>query len=199
MSRPLSRLLACLSLLGLATGASAAAPDLYRLHPQDLVRITVYDNPDLTTSQRVDVQGRVQISLLGRVALAGLTVGEAEEQLETLFREERYLRDPQVTVAVEDYAPKQISIFGEVRNPGQVDFPIESNRLSIVEVLARAGGFTGLADTDAVKVTRIADDGRQQILRVDVARYLKAREDFTDEPGYLVYPGDVIVVPQRLF
>ena len=100
--------------------------DIYRLNQQDLLTITVYDNPDLTTNQRIDVQGRVQIPLLGRIEIAGMTVGEAEQKIEQLFKDERYLRNPQVTVAVDEYSKKEISIFGEVRSPGQIALPILS-------------------------------------------------------------------------
>ncbi|KAF0096317.1 MAG: polysaccharide export outer membrane protein [Puniceicoccaceae bacterium 5H] len=173
--------------------------DIYRLNQQDLLTITVYDNPDLTTNQRIDVQGRVQIPLLGRIEIAGMTVGEAEQKIEQLFKDERYLRNPQVTVAVDEYSKKEISIFGEVRSPGQIALPIESNRIPIVEALSRAGGFTGVASTGDVKITRTTEDGRQTTIRVDVEKFMKAREDVSNADGYFVYPGDIIVVPQRLF
>ncbi|MDP0501740.1 MAG: polysaccharide biosynthesis/export family protein [Verrucomicrobiota bacterium JB022] len=193
-------LTACL-LLGSALHGQTSAPssDVYRLNQQDLLTITVYDNPDLTTSQRVDVQGRVQIPLLGRVEIGGLTVGDAENKIEQLFRDERYLRNPQVTVSIDEYTPKQISIFGEVRSPGQVSLPIENNRIPIVEALSRAGGFTGIADTGDVKITRTDEEGRRTTIRVDVQKFLKARNDVSNQDGYFVYAGDIIVVPQRLF
>lgn len=175
----------------------------YRLSIRDSIAVTIYDEPDLSTAQRIDADGRIRFALLGPRRVAGLTIREAEDMIESLYVEERILRHPQVTIKVENYAPKEISIFGQVRSPGKLAFPIEHNHLDIIDVIAKVGGFTGVSRSDRVRVARIDENGEERILTINVERLISGSSSLFGRGGDLeetrIYPGDVIYVPERIF
>ena len=193
----------CLASSALASDATSAekAKISYLMIPRDLVAISVYDEPDLAVEQRLDGQGTVRVPLLGNVRLAGLTVREGEKRLAEAFVENRFLVSPELTIHVMEYAPRLVSVLGEVNNPGPVQFPVETGAMDIVYVISLAGDFTGVAKTNAVKVRRTNANGEETRMTVDVTAMVgsgKEREA-TEANFFLVYPDDVIFVPERLF
>lgn len=175
----------------------------YQLSERDQIEIIVYDEPDLSISQRIDGRGQVRVPLLGTTRIAGKTVREAEKLLETSYVDRRILRDPMVTIRVSEYAPKEVSVLGAVANPGRVALPIEAGSLDIVEVISNVGGFTGIARSDRVRVSRRAANGREQTFTVNVERMISGggrRDRFqSSQRQFEVLPGDIIYVDERLF
>ena len=171
--------------------------NVYKLRSGDLVSIGVYGQSDLATEQRIDGSGYVQIPLLGAVAIGDLSVRECETKLETEFVENRFLRDPQVSVHVKEYALKSISVFGEVNRPGRIDYENETFRMDLIEVIALAGDFTGIAKKSEVIVTRIGKDGVEEKHRINVQKKLVSGND--EDSVFWVYSGDVVYVPESLF
>lgn len=193
--------------LGLSEMAAQEAPDAssqdqqnYQLTVRDQIELSVYDEPDLTVSQRIDGRGQVRVPLLGTTRIAGMTVREAEQFLEKAYVEKRLLRHPMVTVRVADYAPKEVAVLGAVASPGKLTFPIEANSLDIVDVISQMGGFTDLARSDNVRVTRVTEGGRKIDFTVNVERMISGRGRGNNRESRIeVFPGDVIWVPQRIF
>jgi polysaccharide export outer membrane protein len=99
-----------------ATWVSAAPAD-YVLAPQDLVLLQVFRQPDLKVEQRVDASGQITVPLVGNMKIAGMTTREAEAQLAKAFIEGEFLRDPQVSLSIVEYAPRGVSVIGEVKQP----------------------------------------------------------------------------------
>jgi protein involved in polysaccharide export with SLBB domain len=172
--------------------------DTYQLSIRDQIEFTVYDEPDLTSSQRIDGQGQIRVPLLGTARVAGLTIRQAEQFLERSYVEHRLLRNPMVTIRVADYAPKEVAVLGEVASPGKFTFPIEANTLNIVDVISQMGGFTDMARSENVRVTRMTEEGRKTEFTVNVERMISGRGRGTSAPVEIL-PGDVIWVPRRLF
>ncbi len=171
----------------------------YRLSVRDQIDIQVFEEPDLSLTQRIDGDGQIRIPLLGNRRIAGKTVREAEDFIENLYQEEGMLRDPMITVRVNQYAPKEVSILGAVGRPGKQEFPIERNRLDIVDVVSRAGGFSGIARGNAVHITRRDErTGEEETFTVNVESMITGSRRGDGERFY-VYPGDVIWVPERVF
>ncbi len=168
----------------------------YRLSVRDQVEFEVFDE-DLSQTQRIDGSGQIRIPLLGNQAIAGMSVREAEDFIERLYVENRILRNPVVTIRVAEYAPKEVSIFGAVARQGTQEFPIERNRMDIVEVVSRAGGFRDIARQDDVKVTRILENGDERTFSVDVEAMITGRRQSPER--FHVLPGDVIYVRERIF
>lgn len=178
---------------------TAATPANYQLSVRDQIQLVVYEEPDLSTEQRIDGRGQVRIPLIGTTRLAGMTVREAEEYLERAYVEQKFLRNPMVSIRVADYAPKEVDVLGAVVTPGKLTFPMEANSLDIVDVISRMGGFTGIARSNRVRVTRVGSDGRETDFTVNVERMITGRGRGGPEQPVDIYPGDVIWVPERLF
>lgn len=170
----------------------------YMLTNTDRVSITIYQEDDLSRIARIDSQGRINLPLVGEVVIAGLKVAEAEGVIEKAYQDGRYLRTPRVTITVEEYASREVSIQGQVRSPGRYPLPIESS-MTILELVTRSGGFTDTAKGTSVRVTRILPDGTKKNFEVDVESLIKGRRGANVQDNSLVLePGDIIFVPERL-
>ncbi len=196
--------LAALLLLGWAApafgqGAGASADDAtsYRLNLRDQIEIELFGEPELTTTQRIDGRGQVRVQLIGAVILAGKTVRAAEDYIETLYVEKRILKNPMATVRVIEYAPREVNVLGEVATPGALPFPPEINEMDIVDVIAKAGGFTQLARRTRVEVTRLGSSGKVVVNEVNVEDLIRGRS--RDGSRFMIQPGDTISVPAVLF
>lgn len=198
-TRPL--LLLVLLLAGFATAPGQTDEKKNYTHTltlADKVRIAVYQEDDLTSLTRIDARGRVQLPLIGEIAIGGLTVIEAQAAIENAYKDGRFLRNPQVTVSVEEYAPREVSIQGRIRNAGRYTLPIEST-LTVVELVTKAGGIDDIGKGSAVTVTRILPDGTRKVFTVDVDSVIKGKKDSkTDDSTMLLQPGDIVYVPERL-
>lgn len=179
------------------SGTEATDP-AYRLSPGDRVVVSVFGEPDLSAGQIIDREGRVRLPLIGAIGVVGYTVREAEGLIENAYRDQEYLKRPQVTLTMQTYAPREITLLGAVRSPGTFQFPPDVTSLDLRDVIARQGGFTPVAKGDAVSVTRRQSDGTETTTTVDVARSMSGRGRGSGEV-FLVYPGDRIFVPERLF
>lgn len=170
----------------------------YVLTNTDRISVTIYEENDLSRISRIDSQGKINLALVGEVAVSGLRVGDAQLAIERAYQEARLLRNPRVTITVEEYASREVSIQGQVRSPGRYPLPIEAS-MSILELVTRAGGFTDTAKGTAVRVTRIMADGSKKNFEVDVDSLIKGRKGANVSDNSLVLePGDIIFVPERL-
>lgn len=179
--------------------ADAKKAYVHRLQLADRIRVAVYQEDDLTTLTRIDARGMVNLPLVQEIQLGGMTVVEAQQAIEKAYREGRYLRAPQVTVSVEEYAPREVSIQGQIRNPGRFPLPTEST-FTVSELVTKAGGITDIGKGTAVNITRILPDGTKKIFTVDVDSLIKGKkgDGKIDENNILLMPGDVVYVPERL-
>jgi len=167
----------------------------YRLRATDLIKISVYGEPDLETKQRITGNGYVAVPLLGKIRLAGSTVDEAQHILEMKFVTSELLRSPTVTISVEDYSRRTITVLGRVHSPGEIEMGVESEAVSIQQAIAAAGGFTRLAATSSVKLIRHDPQKGKTTWTIDVDDQLT---DGNQNARIMVYPGDTIFVPERI-
>lgn len=173
-------------------------PLSYAIALTDRLRISVYQEDDLSIIARVDAKGCVNLPLVGEVQIAGLSIADAQRVVEAAYREGRYLRHPQVTINVEEYAPREISVQGQVRSPGRIPLPIEST-MTIFDAVSKAGGLTDTARGSAVTVTRVLPDGTKQTFVVDVESLIKGRNRAdVQKNSLLLQPGDIVYVPERI-
>ena len=128
--------------------AAAEAPR-ETLGPGDTVRITVFQNPDLTTEARLSERGTIVFPLVGEVALTGRTPTDAGTQIADRLKQGQFLKNPQVSVAVMQVRSRQVSVLGHVAKPGRYPLDDASNRLT--DLLAVAGGVAATGD-DVVTV-----------------------------------------------
>jgi len=197
------RFLLITTLLLLAVGSSACskrglqatevpppATDDTTLGPADVFSVRVYGEEALTGSHQVAPDGTINFPLLGAVQVTGLEPTEVAEKIQTELRGRDLMRNPHVSVYVEAYASKRVSVVGAVANPGA--FPLEPG-MTVVQAISMAGGFSSLADRDATVVTRRID-GELIRYRVPVLRVTKGQAEDIE-----VAAGDIIFVPERLF
>jgi polysaccharide export outer membrane protein len=187
---------------GFAQGSSATEAKksyVHRLQMADRVRVAIYQEDDLTTTARIDARGIVNLPLIQEVAIGGMTVQEAQEAIQSRYREGRFLRNPQVTLSVEEYAPREVSVHGQVRAPGRYSLPTEST-FTVVELVTKAGGLTDIAKGTAITVRRTLPDGTTKTFIVDVESIIKGKKNDPklDEQNILLLPGDIVNVPERL-
>ena len=122
----------------------------YRLGSGDVVRVNVYQNPDLTLETRVTEAGIVSYPLLGAIRLGSLTVTAAEKLIADGLRNGNFVKQPQVTIVVLQVRGNQASVLGQVNRPGR--YPIEVADMRLSDLLATAGGATNTG-SDIVTVT----------------------------------------------
>jgi polysaccharide biosynthesis/export protein len=151
----------------LAPGVAAAASESREsLGVGDNVRITVFQNPDLTTETRISEKGTILFPMIGEVALSGQTPSGAANVIADRLKRGRFILNPQVTVQVTQVRSRQVSVLGHVVRPGR--YPLDDTSAKLTDLLALAGGVGPLGDdTVSVVLTR---GGRQSRLEVDVAR-----------------------------
>jgi polysaccharide export outer membrane protein len=136
----------------------------YVLGAGDVVRVTVFQNPDLSLETRVSENGQISYPLLGQVQLGGLSITQAEKRLADGLRSGNFVRQPQVSLLVVQVRGNQVSVLGQVNRPGR--YPLEVAETRLTDVLAAAGGVaTGGADLVTVVGTR---GGKPFRLEVDL-------------------------------
>jgi polysaccharide biosynthesis/export protein len=145
-----------------AAGAGTPAVNEYRLGAGDIVRINVFQNPDLTLETRITEAGIISYPLLGSVRVGGQTVTAAERMLADGLRNGNFVRDPQVTLVVMQVRGNQASVLGQVNRPGR--FPLDLVNMRLTDLLAIAGGTAGGgADRVVVTGTRDGQAFRQEV------------------------------------
>lgn len=119
----------------------------------DSVRITVFQNPDLTTETRISERGTITFPLVGEVALAGLTPAGAETRIAKQLMEGKFVLKPQVSLNVVRVRSRQVSVLGQVAHPGR--YPLDDTSSNLTDLLALAGGISPTGDDNVtVMVTR---------------------------------------------
>lgn len=159
--------------------APVASPGTYRLTPGDKIKVTVFNEADLTGEFQINERGNVAFPLVGEVQAANATPDEFQRRLTTRLSG-KYVKNPRVSVEMINYRP--FNVIGEVRNAGQYQY---RPGLTIQDAVALAGGFTYRANTRTAYIRR-ADAGGEITVSTDGARVP-------------ILPGDNIRVPERYF
>lgn len=180
------------SLLAYAQSVEAPGDGLV---PADLVKVQVYQHPDLSGEWRLSESGEISMPLLGRVKLQGLSPSQAEQVLADALRLGQYLRQPQVQVWRVHSPMRQVSVLGRVQRPGR--FALDGAALRLTDVMALAGGIS--PDGSEVVVISGQRQGRPFRQAVDLHVLLasmpparNAQEEDAADP--LMQPGDVVWV-----
>ncbi len=145
-----------------APAPAAVTSGEYRLAAGDAVRITVFQNPDLSLETRLSEAGTISFPLLGSVRLLGMTTAQAERRLADGLRDGNFVKQPQVSLLVMQVRGNQVSVLGQVGRPGR--YPIETGELRLTDLLATAGGITPTgADVVTVVGTRNGKPFRAEV------------------------------------
>ena len=167
-----------------ATEAKSVAPDDYRIGPQDVIRIDVWKEPDISRTIPVRPDGKISLPLLNDVQASGLTAMELRDSLRESLT--KFISTPQVTVTVTEINSRRIYVTGEASRPGAQ--PLLPN-MTVLQALS--GGFTQFARTKGIYILRVVD-GKQTKIPINYKEILNGKRP---EDNLLLQSGDVIVVP----
>ena len=182
-----------------AAGLRAAAQDEsdYTIGPRDVLQIHVFNQPELSGPYTVEADGALSFPLIGRIVAGRQTVRAFEQALRERLSA-GYFRNPRVSVTIAEYHSRRVFIVGEVRQPGA--YPL-TGVMSVIELLALAGGTTPLASGEAVAV-RAGPQSSAPVLPADgegvetLRLNLEALEDGDLSQNAMLRPGDTIFVPR---
>lgn len=158
----------------------------YRLGADDQLEISVFQVEDLNRTVRVNSQGQISLPLIGAVDAGGKTVPELERSIAAKL-EEGFLRDPQVSIFVKEFASQRITMEGAVARPGIYAL---KGRTSLLQAMAMAGGVGELARLDGVVIFRTID-GQRMAAVFDLGQIRGG-----NAPDPEVYGDDIIVIDQ---
>jgi protein involved in polysaccharide export with SLBB domain len=179
----------CQTSVSNATLASQAAPPARTtLAPGDVIKLTFTGAPELNQSQRIRVDGKLSLPLIGEVSAAGKTITGLQAELSELYKAQ--LKNSDVLVTLES-APTQVVISGAVVKPTKIAF---EKPTTVFEAIMEAGGANSYGNLKNVRLIRTVH-GVQQSQSLDLSPTLKGA---ATKPFY-VRDGDVIYVPQSLF
>jgi polysaccharide export outer membrane protein len=193
MGRPATEVLVCLLV---SAGPSCRAGNLPTTLPAavqprgigsgDELEIRVAHQEQLSGPFQVDDEGKVRFPWLGPLDARGRTTSELAAEIETRLRD-GYLREPQVSVRILARQNREVSVLGEVKQPGSYPY---KERLTLVQAISLAGGLSPLALERKVRLIRETDRGRETF-EIDVRQILdRGREDLPLEPGDIVFVPD---------
>lgn len=174
----------CMALLLTLSAGFAGAADVL-LGAGDVLKISVYGNPDLALETRVSEAGEITFPLVGNVALGGLSVSAAEKKIGGLLESGNFLRKAQVNIIVTSLQSQQVSVLGQVNRPGR--YPIEGKR-SVMDLLAMAGGI-GAEGGDTVSLIRKrgGKSTKEDIDIIDMVRNANLNRDFDLTGNDVIY------------
>jgi polysaccharide export outer membrane protein len=185
MPRRWLSLLAAIVLLAATAPAGAAARET--LGAGDTIRVTVFQNPDLSSEMRISERGTIVFPLVGEITLAGQTPAGAGSRIASALKQRSVMKDPQVSVSIVQVRSRQVSVLGNVARPGR--YALDDASLTLTDILALAGGISpGGADTVTVVANR---NGSEKKREINVPEMI-ARGDMS--ANFEIQNGDTIFV-----
>ncbi|MEG3957757.1 polysaccharide biosynthesis/export family protein [Microcoleus sp. herbarium2] len=181
------------------TGAPVRrSPESYKLGGGDRITVEILEVPDLSRGYEVLSDGSVNLPLIGLVSIRGRTLVEATNIIRNAYR--RVLKDPVVTVSLVAARPLNVGVIGEVTRPGNfiisltpgpgtapsVQYP------TVTQAIRLAEGVTGVADLRNIRVRRPQPDGPDQVLNVNLWKFLQEGDLSQD---IILQDRDTIVIP----
>jgi protein involved in polysaccharide export with SLBB domain len=137
----------------------------------------------------VSSAGSISFPLIGKVHVEAMTSTDAADLIQRKLWE-KYLRNPQVSIFIQEYNSKKISVFGQVNKPGT--FKYEDN-MSVTQAVSMAGGFTKTAAKDDTNITRI-EEGEEKKYPVPVESIAQGKAK-----NFYLQPGDIVYVPESIW
>jgi polysaccharide export outer membrane protein len=178
-----------LLLLPMLASGSDAVND-YLVGEGDVLRVNVYDHPDLNATVRVSNGGTVLFPLVGEIAIGGLTVGQVAEQIAATLAD-GYLVSPQVSVFVQEFRSRRAIIMGQVKNPGLYEL---SGPTTILELISKAGGLSPAAgETVTIKRKSARSPGQENLLSINLKKLMQLGDA---ESNVSILDGDSVFVEQ---
>lgn len=158
--------------------------------PDDVFVLRIVGEKDLPEEYQVASDGTVDLPYIHRLAVSGMEPHEIARAVRERLIAEKILRDPSVVVMIKEYRSKKITVLGQVQKPGS--FPLTSG-LTLLQAVSLSGGFTSIAKTSQVRLTRKVKDGAKTVI-LSVDSITEGRS-----PDLPLQAGDVLYVSERVF
>jgi len=178
-------------------------PTGYKLRIGDSLRIAVRGETETAVDAIIDSEGKVRVVYLGELKISGMNSKQVEKLIVSEYQKKLIYQNPIVNVLITKYSDRVVFLSGSVNRKGPYIFPPEVEAMNIVEVIARAGGFTDIARKNKVFVTRTFYDASGQVkdtktYEVNVEALSTGNLLLGSASRFWIYPGDRIEVPERL-
>jgi polysaccharide export outer membrane protein len=158
----------------------------------DLIKIQVFDEPNLDRELRVSHDHNIALPLIGTVSVKNKTVSDAERLIRDLYARD-YLVNPQINITILEYSQRSVNVLGAVNSPGSVQIPAE-HPFNLLDAIAHSGGFSRLANRARISLTRTFADGHTENFTINADKLVTG--DATN--SWAVVDGDVIFVPESV-
>ncbi len=176
-----------------ATQSTGNIPSaLYVIRPSDMLEVHIFREPDLNTRAKVDAEGKINLPLIGNVEVSGKTVRDAQKLIHDLLAD-GFLVNPHVTIIMQYYAERRVTVNGHVHSQGEIMFPPEEE-MTLTQAIARARGLTQMA-SGIVTIKRTEEDGKTSTFEVNYHRIV-GRSGTVDPQ---LKKGDILTVEKRIF
>ena len=178
-------------------------PTGYKLRPGDRIKVSVLGESDCNIEATIKNDESLRLAYIGELTFSKMNISQADRHVAQEYRRQKIFRDPKVSVTIIKYVERFVFLSGSVNKQGPYAFPPEAEAMSIVQVIARAGGFTDIASKTKVKVTRTFYDEFGKIknsktYEVDVEALSSGSVTEGEYKTFMIYPGDHIFVKERL-
>lgn len=169
----------------------------YLIEVNDVLAISVFEEPDLSLSLKVSENGTIAFPLIGETEVLGLTTYDIEQKLEKDLKDGEFLIHPSASVKLDvalmkEYSEKVIFVMGAVAKPGPLT--VLGKYITLLESVIMAGGFKEVAAPNRTTVTRI-EDGKEKTMTIDLDKVKKGNKSL----DILLKTGDVVNVPESFF
>jgi len=162
----------------------------------DLLTISVFRQPDLLLEVRIPQDGRISFPLIGAVDAAGHTQGDLENIIRQKL-EKDYIREASVSVTVKEYAKRRVYVVGGVAKPDAYEVAPNS-RITVLQVIAAAGGFTDRAYKEYVQIVRRRGPAEREVIRLSLVDVEKLIAKGQAEADLELWPDDLVVIPSAI-
>jgi polysaccharide biosynthesis/export protein len=164
-----------------------AAGDEYIIGVGDVIAVQVWREPELTSKMTVRTDGRISLPLVGDVDVAGKSIRTLTSYLSTEFS--KVITEPAVSVTLVENRSKRYYLVGQIQSPGEfaIDYPI-----TVLQAIARAGGFLEWARRDRIAIIRRAA-GQEERIKFDYDAFVRGKDKGAS--NIMISPGDTIIVP----
>jgi polysaccharide export outer membrane protein len=154
-----------------------------RIGAGDMVQVTVFDTPELSAKLRVNADGTIELPVAGSTAVSGMTPQDAGDAIAKHLRDAQIMISPRVTVTITDYATQEVSVLGEVKNPGNY---LLLGPHTLYNALSAAGGTTEKAGVE-IMITHLADPQKLETIHVNSPNYSQQQRLTSVTAGDVIY------------
>jgi polysaccharide export outer membrane protein len=169
------------------TTTAASLSEDFLIGPEDVLEIKLFHEPEMTQRVVVRSDGKIGVTLLGDVQASGLSTDKLSDILESKL--DRFYEQPVVSVVASEIHSQEVHLMGAVARPGAYSL---GRPLTLIELLARAGGFTETAKTDQIIIIRQKGRGETERLPFNYKQFLEGK---SPNANILMKSGDVVIIP----